>query len=403
MSICFFIKMSLRTNMLLISMNVFSQNLVPNCSFEEFNYYNNEFLKPSEINEIFNDWYSPTTSSPDLIITGNKGPLLQSEKDPYKYRYQFNCVSDIPPYNGDACIGLILQNCFGDCLDGSIIYRHREYLQVKLIRPIKKDRKYNISFYYRLSNTSSYAIDGMGIRFTKKPLIRNNDMGFSGKAQISNSKGNILDNTYWRKFEKEFIADENYKYLTLGNFSHVVNYKKTSEIFSEWDDKCSSFNSYYLFDYITVREYSKADKKITEPVQINVSRDSFNFGIFTNPVDQLTNDTDTIVKKYVIENVLFEFGEDNLNNSAAFLLDKIYSDIISLSWQKMQIIGHTDKIGNSEYNYQLSKNRAKSVADYLIMKGVDKDQIECFGKGENEPIDEINDKLNRRVEIILFN
>ncbi|MFP4080235.1 MAG: OmpA family protein, partial [Ectothiorhodospira sp.] len=64
---------------------------------------------------------------------------------------------------------------------------------------------------------------------------------------------------------------------------------------------------------------------------------------------------------------------------------------------------HTDSTGSRELNQGLSRDRAESVRDYLVERGVDGDDIVTVGYGEDRPV-AYNDtsegrKANRRVEI----
>ncbi len=63
---------------------------------------------------------------------------------------------------------------------------------------------------------------------------------------------------------------------------------------------------------------------------------------------------------------------------------------------------HTDSKGSDDYNFKLSDNRARSVKEYLLSKGIDEKRIVSQGYGETRPVvpndtDE-NRQLNRRVE-----
>ena len=72
---------------------------------------------------------------------------------------------------------------------------------------------------------------------------------------------------------------------------------------------------------------------------------------------------------------------------------------------KLSIVGHTDNKGSDEANLKLSKARAKSVADYLISKGVSGTTITSDGLGESKPIADNNTdagrEKNRRVEFTI--
>ena len=71
---------------------------------------------------------------------------------------------------------------------------------------------------------------------------------------------------------------------------------------------------------------------------------------------------------------------------------------------KIKISGHTDNIGNKSYNITLSRSRAKSVADYLIAKGIPAATITFEGYGSALPVagntTEQGRAANRRVEIV---
>ncbi|MCZ2336662.1 MAG: OmpA family protein [Chitinophagales bacterium] len=51
---------------------------------------------------------------------------------------------------------------------------------------------------------------------------------------------------------------------------------------------------------------------------------------------------------------------------------------------KIELSAHTDSRGNDAYNQKLSEDRAKSVVDYLVMKGIDKSRLISKGYGETQ-------------------
>jgi len=69
---------------------------------------------------------------------------------------------------------------------------------------------------------------------------------------------------------------------------------------------------------------------------------------------------------------------------------------------KITITGHTDNVGDFYLNVQLSKDRAKAVADYLVEKGIDESRLDSKGMGSLYPLapntSEENKIKNRRVE-----
>lgn len=73
---------------------------------------------------------------------------------------------------------------------------------------------------------------------------------------------------------------------------------------------------------------------------------------------------------------------------------------------KIEIRGHTDNIGSLESNMNLSKERAKSVYDYLINKGITANRLQYNGYGPNLPIEtndtEFGRQKNRRTEFLII-
>jgi outer membrane protein OmpA-like peptidoglycan-associated protein len=94
---------------------------------------------------------------------------------------------------------------------------------------------------------------------------------------------------------------------------------------------------------------------------------------------------------------LMQNAKDNISNLANSLNKYPNTDVM--------IIGHTDSDGTDEYNLALSLNRAESVKNYAVSKGVNINRLKVIGKGETEPIATnltVEGKAsNRRVEIVI--
>ncbi len=104
-----------------------------------------------------------------------------------------------------------------------------------------------------------------------------------------------------------------------------------------------------------------------------------------------------------LKNIFFETDKYELKDKSFLELDKL-AEVLKLSPNiKVEIGGHTDNIGNVKYNQQLSLNRAKSVYDFLISKGVNSSQISYKGYGSTQAVGdnktEKGRKQNRRIEL----
>jgi len=100
----------------------------------------------------------------------------------------------------------------------------------------------------------------------------------------------------------------------------------------------------------------------------------------------------------------FTFGRADVPETIRMRLDAVVDVLVNDRPDvKVEIIGHTDSVGPSEYNQLLSERRAESVKAYLAERGVAAERISVAGYGESRPRTS-NDtvegrRLNRRVEI----
>lgn len=102
--------------------------------------------------------------------------------------------------------------------------------------------------------------------------------------------------------------------------------------------------------------------------------------------------------------VMFDTGQSTLKPGAYATLDRLASALRQQSERKVLIEGHTDNVGSSENNQELSERRAQSVERGLMQRGVERSQITTLGKGEDFPIagneTAAGRQSNRRVELI---
>ncbi|TGM72489.1 OmpA family protein [Leptospira mtsangambouensis] len=111
-------------------------------------------------------------------------------------------------------------------------------------------------------------------------------------------------------------------------------------------------------------------------------------------------------KKISLDSVYFERASSILRPESSVPLDAIVDYLHENSDKKMKVIGHTDLTGTFEDNMTLSKERADSVKQYLVSKGVDPKRILTEGKGPTQPMlqgtDEASSRKNRRTEFVLI-
>ena len=102
--------------------------------------------------------------------------------------------------------------------------------------------------------------------------------------------------------------------------------------------------------------------------------------------------------------LLFDFDRFELKSAYLPQLDSLINQLNNKRIKLIEIIGHTDNIGEPKYNEYLSKQRAISVFNYMKEKlDLDLLEVRTIGKGEEEPLAPNSTSkgrtLNRRVEI----
>lgn len=111
----------------------------------------------------------------------------------------------------------------------------------------------------------------------------------------------------------------------------------------------------------------------------------------------------------VIGVVNFDFDKYELSSDARRILDDVASSLARPEAANLQLVvtGNTDAIGGESYNARLGENRARSVAEYLVGKGVAQSRITQRSAGEGNPVaNNTNPEgraTNRRVLIELQN
>ena len=110
--------------------------------------------------------------------------------------------------------------------------------------------------------------------------------------------------------------------------------------------------------------------------------------------------------KMRISNIEFSFGSADLLEKGRKILDRVAEILRKYENYDVVIEGHTDDIGEEDYNLSLSEERAKAVQDYLIKRRIKEDRLQFIGMGETVPLypntGMENRRRNRRVEFLLI-
>ncbi|MEM5563542.1 OmpA family protein [Psychroserpens sp. AS72] len=103
--------------------------------------------------------------------------------------------------------------------------------------------------------------------------------------------------------------------------------------------------------------------------------------------------------------VYFATDKSNINSASQVTLDKLADIFVEYPNTNILVVGHTDSVGTEDYNMNLSKNRAYSVTNYLINKGLSNGRFNTNWFGESQPKYDNNTAdgraKNRRVNVAI--
>lgn len=108
-------------------------------------------------------------------------------------------------------------------------------------------------------------------------------------------------------------------------------------------------------------------------------------------------------KTYTLKNVFFDTGKATLKKESFIALNDLVEILKIKNTMEIEIAGHTDNVGSIESNLKLSKERANSVRNYLIKKGISAKRVIAKGYGETQAVaDNLTPQgrqKNRRTEV----
>jgi OmpA-OmpF porin, OOP family len=139
--------------------------------------------------------------------------------------------------------------------------------------------------------------------------------------------------------------------------------------------------------------------------------------LVTNDVIDLSRATGKVTKdiyltplavgdKITLKNIYFEVSKSDLLSASFAELNKLVTMMEDNPMMEIRLEGHTDIVGDSDANLELSQDRVDACETYLVKKGIPSARIQAVGYGDTRPIvkkgtDEER-KVNRRVEFVIL-
>lgn len=120
---------------------------------------------------------------------------------------------------------------------------------------------------------------------------------------------------------------------------------------------------------------------------------------------QVSRTENNELKLNIPNDISFDTGSAAIKPALRAVLDPFANSLRDDPSARLTVVGHTDNIGSEAVNNPLSVERANSVRDYLVTRGVAAQRVETAGRGAREPVAENTTEAgrakNRRVEIFL--
>lgn len=336
-----------------IPLNIIAQNLVPNPSFEIANR-----MPDRKGNSIARakDWIPPIAAS-DYYVAG-AGRHAGTPR---------NVFGKQKPRTGIAYAGI--------CNRTKLF----EYLEAPLLAPLIKDREYLVEFYISRAERSLGSVKEFGVFFTDKKIWGRTTEYLSNKPQIifTERKG-YRNKKEWIKLSSIYTAEGNETFFILGHFIYDASAKKRRV-------RCH----YYVDDVSITLIKEKTDSTVNIEVKDSIPK------IYSSKMGETVT----------LKNVFFTTNNSELLAESFKELDELVQFLNETINTTILISGHTDNTGNEDQNKTLSEARAQSVADYLVLKGINKSRINYIGHGSSNPVatNDTNEgkQQNRRVEFII--
>ncbi len=213
-----------------------AQNLVPNPSFEKVKKDINRWTSNHVTFETLVDhWLSPNEGSPDILYDRELN-LLKPPRKGYD-------LSQHKARTGNRMVGIKTYGC------ATFTQHCKEYVQIELKEKLERGQKYYVEFWVNPMSTSPYT-NNLGAVFSDVEIQDAGEYGIYYFDPVVNTEKLVTNRPNdWYKISGAFTADDNYKYLLIGNF-----YPDDFTLFQKEEGDIRY--AYYLLDDVLVRPAS---------------------------------------------------------------------------------------------------------------------------------------------------
>ncbi len=259
---------------------------------------------------------------------------------------------------------------------------YRSYLYTRLLCPLTKGKEYIFSASFKTPDDQPFAhVDLLWIDF--EPFHFQDRISKAKERSHITSENKTQDQPGgWKDYSIRFTATGEEKYLLIGNMGRET-----------FPGKAQKQLIIYAIDNVNLSPVIPTTKSCDESWSNKQALYQLNYrhtpGKFVDEIDEPTpqskpeipKDTAPVIVKppvvapvpppavndtLVIPDVLFRFDKKELKPEFAGKLDSLIDKIRNKTFKRIEILGHTDSLGNDQYNQRLSLSRAETVKKYLM-------------------------------------
>ena len=368
---------------LLFFNSLFAQNLVINSDFEDRNCCPEDFSQFG----CTNTWSRPSEGTSDYFSA------CKNRFDSPVVKVPDNFIGNQEAYNGEAYAGIY------------VFYpktSYREYLQAFLKSPLIAGETYCIEVPVSLADSVGLSVAELGISFSniKTKQLHHHQIRTQFIPLKNSDSSQLNSKSDWTILKTEYLAKGGEQYLLIGNF--YDNFQTDTSSVNSVFNPTEKLSSYYYIDAVCL-----VPKEVGEPCSCEEEKPIFQSDSSYVELFEFSKKIEDpllpkVGERVILKNIYFQTAKASLLPQSLDELQKLYGLLIKYPNMKIEISGHTDSEGKSDYNQGLSEARAQTVYTWLLNQGVSRERIQFKGFGELRPIDtnhtDIGRQNNRRVE-----
>lgn len=355
-------------------------NMVVNGSFDN---YEGKLKKPKQF-DMVKDWKPGNAIVPELYARDIKSDHVAIPDNMYGSQ---------EPYSGDTYAGIV---AFG--------YRGRiprSYISTRMKTDMVKGQMYCIKFRASLAELSKYAVNNLGVHFTKHEMdVSSENSLILDNYVVTDDNPVVTDTEGWHLYCKIVQAKGFERYLTIGNFASDDKTKSEKVKRPSGMTQMQENMAYYYIDDVSV-------KHIQYPGECDCSEGRIPESKIIYSKSSAAMEGKTLSEQAEASTIYFYQFNPEVTSTFHKDLDNLVNILNENKLVRLKIISHIDneEAAMGEENPRLAdlcEQRAIEVLKYFQQKGINRSRLVMETKENEEPASEMNTPLslakNRRVE-----